>query len=122
MKRSILKILAAIAFTLTLDMAAFGHTTVESATPKSGAVLQASPASIAIEFHSAAQLTSAAVVSAGKSERRLQFKAGDKVNSFELLEPKLEVGRNEIQWKALSKDGHVISGSLIYTLQAPGAK
>ena len=31
--------------------------------------------------------------------------------------PALAAGRNEIHWKALSKDGHVISGKLTYTIK-----
>jgi methionine-rich copper-binding protein CopC len=35
-------------------------------------------------------------------------------------DPKLSNGRNEVKWKALSKDGHAISGSIIIVVK-PGA-
>ena len=122
MRSSIAKTFAVIALTAALDMAALGHTTVGNVTPKSGSTLQASPANIELEFRSQATLTSVVAVRADKSERRLQFKPGARPGVFIVLEPKLEPGRNQIKWKGLSQDGHVISGSLIYTIQAPGAK
>jgi methionine-rich copper-binding protein CopC len=61
------------------------------------------------------------VVTAGKPDRKLEStpKSGAKV--FTIADPKLVAGRNEIQWKALSKDGHVVSGSIVLTID-PAAK
>ena len=36
-------------------------------------------------------------------------------------EPALQVGRNEIRWKGLSKDGHVISGTLVFVVKQSSA-
>jgi methionine-rich copper-binding protein CopC len=99
---------------------ALGHTSVSGAVPKSGSELAESPGTIEIQFHEGAKLTSLVVLGADKRERKLNFVASDKPNTFRVSEPKLTIGLNEIQWKALSKDGHVASGKLIYTIKPAG--
>jgi methionine-rich copper-binding protein CopC len=110
--------LAATALALLLStMGVWAHTTLTGSTPKDGSTLDQSPPAIEISFRDAVRLTSAVVIGADKQERRLEFVAGDKPNSFKLQQPKLGPGRNEVQWKALSKDGHVVAGSLVFTVK-----
>jgi len=100
---------------------AFAHTTVISTSPKSGSTLEQSPPSIEITFREPVRLTSVVAVEAGKPERKLEFTSTDSAARFKVNNPDLGPGRAEIQWRALSKDGHVISGSLIFVVQ-PAAK
>jgi methionine-rich copper-binding protein CopC len=102
---------------LLITTSAFPHTTVSETVPRSGSVLQQSPSVVELQFAHAARLTSVVLVEADKSERRLEFTPGGNAISFQFPEPDLGPGRNEIRWKALSDDGHVISGSLIYTIK-----
>jgi methionine-rich copper-binding protein CopC len=60
------------------------------------------------------------VVEAGKPERKLEFMPTGRAKSFRANNPDLGEGRNEIRWKALSKDGHPVSGSIIVAVK-PGA-
>jgi copper resistance protein C len=113
-RRWILSALAALA----LPVAALAHTTVASTTPENGAVLAASPPVIEISFKAPANLTSVVVVAPGQAERKLEFEPRASATTFKLASPALVAGRNEIQWKALSKDGHVISGTLVLTIDA----
>jgi methionine-rich copper-binding protein CopC len=91
------------------------HTTATTS-PKSGSVLSASPASIEIKFEHEASLTSVALVVAGKPDRKLDYAPKGSAKSFAIANANLVTGRNEIQWKALSKDGHVVSGSIVLTI------
>jgi methionine-rich copper-binding protein CopC len=59
------------------------------------------------------------VVETGKPERKLEFMPSGKATTFMVHDPKLSNGRNEVKWKALSKDGHAISGSIIIVVK-PG--
>jgi methionine-rich copper-binding protein CopC len=102
---------------LALPTVGSTHTAISNTVPKSGSELTASPPTIEIQFHDAAKLTSVLVIGIDKHERRLAFAASDKPNTFIVSNPKLVPGRNEIQWKALSKDGHVASGSLVFTVK-----
>ncbi len=99
---------------------ALAHSTVKSTVPVSGSVLPSSPAEVTINFNEAARVTSIVVVEAGKPERKLDFMPAGSTTSVMVHNPGLAAGRNEVQWKALSKDGHPISGSIIIVIK-PGA-
>lgn len=96
---------------------ALAHTPVAGTSPADGSVLARSPRVIEINFREAAHLTSAVVLDQAKSERKLAFTPAGSAISFKLANPQLERGRNEIRWKALSRDGHVISGSLVIVIE-----
>lgn len=98
---------------------ALAHSTVKSTVPASGAILLSSPPEVVINFNEPARLTSVVLLEAGMPERKLSFTppAGS-ATTFTLPNPKLGSGRNEIRWKALSKDGHPISGSIIIVIRS----
>jgi methionine-rich copper-binding protein CopC len=99
---------------------ALAHSTVKNTVPVSGSVLPTSPAEVTINFNEAARVTSIVLIEAGKGERKLDFMPSGSATSFMVHDPKLGTGRNEIKWKALSKDGHPIEGSIIIVIK-PGA-
>lgn len=105
---------------LVLAAPAFAHSTVKSSTPASGSVIPASPAEVVITFNEAARMTSVVVAETGKADRKLDFSPAGQATTFTMADPKLVNGRNEIRWKALSKDGHPIEGSIILVVK-PGA-
>lgn len=94
----------------------FAHTSLSGSTPKSGAELDESPPFIEITFRGEARLTSVVAV-ADQNQRKLEFTPKTSAASFRIENPQLQPGRTEIQWKALSKDGHVVSGTLIFTVK-----
>lgn len=96
---------------------AFAHSTVKSVTPASGSILVASPAEIVITFSEPARLTSVVVDEPGTGERKLAATPGGLASVVTLPAPNLGSGRNEIKWKALSKDGHPIQGSIIIVIR-----
>lgn len=99
---------------------AFAHSTVDSTQPASGSILPESPEAVTITFNEEARLTAANVEVAGEKDRKLSFTPSGSSTTFTLTEPALVAGRNEITWKALSKDGHAIEGSIIIVIK-PGA-
>src|SRR5262245_37999486 len=104
---------ALILLCCVLTGVAFAHTTIKQTVPADGAVLNASPALIDITFEHAAQLTSVIVVAPGHADRKLSFQPIGSSLEFKLAEPNLAPGRNEVRWKGLSSDGHVIAGTLV---------
>jgi copper resistance protein C len=108
---------ACVAVLLSVSVLAQAHTNVAGTSPKSGAVLEQSPPAIEINFEQAVRMTSVVVLAAGRPERKLQFSPSGSASTFTVTDPALAPGRNEIQWKALSRDGHVISGSLILVIK-----
>jgi copper resistance protein C len=98
------------------------HTSVATTTPKTGSTLEQSPPVIEIQFREEARLTSVVVVEPGKAARKLAFEPTGAATSFKIPDAKLAAGRSEIQWKALSKDGHVASGTIVLVIKPPAAK
>jgi copper transport protein len=107
--------LAIVAMGISL---ADAHTSAVSTTPKSGSVLDASPASITLTLKEAARLTSVVVRSEGKPERKLTFTPNTSATQFTIEDPKLEAGKSEVKWTALSKDGHVVAGTIVLTVKS----
>lgn len=118
--RSVRQIAASLLLGL-LATQVIAHTTVIGTSPKVGS-LEQSPPFIEISFRDPVRLTSVVAVEAGKPGRKLEFTPAESAAKFKVIDPKLGPGRAEIQWKALSKDGHVISGSLIFVIGPATAK
>jgi methionine-rich copper-binding protein CopC len=98
------------------------HTTLESSSPPSGATLEQSPPLIEMKFRHPINLTSVVVVDAGNGERKLEFTPHASAAVFKLTNPQLAPGRNELAWKGLSSDGHVVTGSLVFEIKPKDAK
>ena len=101
---------------LSLSALAIAHTTIKSTVPVNEAVLRQSPAVIEVAFEHIAQLTSVALVVAGQEPRKLGFEPLGNAFNFTITNPQLAPGRNEVRWKGLSSDGHVIGGTLVFTV------
>ena len=105
-----------------LTSLATAHTTIKSTVPANEAVLRQSPAVIEVAFEHIAQLTSVTLVVAGQEPRKLGFTPLGNAFNFTLANPQLAPGRNEVHWKALSSDGHVIGGTLVFTVDPSAAE
>jgi len=105
---------------LSASLAVGAHTALKGAKPADGAVLDSSPPSIEIMFEHAVQMTSVSVVAEKAAERKLAFTPTGSSTTFTVEKPALVAGHNEVHWKALSKDGHVVTGKLTYVVK-PGS-
>jgi copper resistance protein C len=115
MKRLVLGSVALLASVLTFVAGA--HTTVERTNPADGAVLERSPQQIEIKFKHSVHMTSIVVIAVDQTERKLTFSPTAGAETVIIDNPGLQVGRNEIRWTALSKDGHVINGTVVYIIK-----
>ncbi|MDZ4689680.1 copper resistance protein CopC [Terricaulis sp.] len=97
---------------------AMAHTTLERTSPTSGAVLSQSPSELTLTFGEPTRLTSVAVATAS-GERRLNFTPSGSATTFTVPAPQLAAGRNEVRWRALSRDGHPVEGSIIIVVRPP---
>ena len=119
MKRFVLASLSLLAFGFALAAAA--HTLVEKTNPATDAPLASTPPKIEIQFKHAMQMTSVVAVDGANAERKLMFTPATSAALITITEPALQAGRNEIRWKGLSKDGHVITGKLIFVVEPSSA-
>jgi methionine-rich copper-binding protein CopC len=114
--------LISLGLLMTVSMLASAHTAAISTNPKTGSVLDQSPASVEITFKDAVRMTSVVVVQQGKPERKLGSSPQASATVIKVENPQLEAGRNEIRWVALSKDGHVIKGVIELTVKPAATK
>jgi methionine-rich copper-binding protein CopC len=113
--------LVLVALLSSVPALATAHTSIRSTVPANEAVLAESPASIEITFEHIAQLTSVVVATGDRAPRELAFEPRGNAFTFRVTEPRLAPGRNEVRWKGLSSDGHVIGGTLVYTVEPSAA-
>ena len=114
---------SAVILSFLAALAVHAHSTVKRTDPASGSILAASPAAVVLELNEPARLTSVVVVLADRPERKLEFTPAGSSTTFTIDRPELAPGRNEIRWKALSKDGHPVGGSIILVIKpAPAPK
>lgn len=117
MKRSTKLAIAALFAVIPLSVAV-AHTALRGSSPASGSVLTRSPPELSLAFIEPARLTSLTLVNAA-GERRLGFAPTGSALIFKSPKPGLARGRNEVRWRALSRDGHVVEGSIIVVLRGP---
>lgn len=110
--------MAAVAMMLAMPMSVEAHTALHSSNPSSGSVLTQSPPVLTLTFLEAVSLTSLMLVT-GEGERSLSFTPSGRALTFEAPQPEFMRGRNEVRWRALAQDGHVIEGSIIIVMRAP---
>ena len=101
---------------LLVAMSAAAHTALDSSSPASGSILAESPDTITLNFSEPTRLVS--VLRAAPTESvRLSFVPAASATTFTIVSPALAPGRNEVQWHALSLDGHVVDGSIILVVR-----
>lgn len=111
------RVLTALALLVVLASSAQAHTSLRSSSPASGSVLTESPAVFSLTFLEPVRVTSLVLVTAA-GERQLEFAPVGSAVTFTVTGPGFVAGRNEVRWKALSQDGHVIEGSVIIVIRA----
>lgn len=111
-----IRILSALVMTLVAAIV-LAHSTVKSTVPANNSTLPASPPEVVINFNEPARLVSVVVARAEAAERKLQFTPVGEGTTFTIAAPQLENGRNEIKWRALSKDGHPIGGTIVIVVK-----
>lgn len=101
---------------LATASAAAAHTALESSTPPSGSVLARSPVTLTLRFREPTRLTSLEV-SGRSGDRDLDFSPTGSALTFTADDPALVAGRNEIRWRALSQDGHIVDGIILIIIR-----
>jgi methionine-rich copper-binding protein CopC len=81
-------------------------------------VLTQSPEQVTLTFGEPTRLTAVSVVTAA-GERRLSFTPAGSATTFVVQSPALSAGRNELRWRALSRDGHPVEGAIILVVRPP---
>jgi methionine-rich copper-binding protein CopC len=96
---------------------AAAHAVTEATEPADGAVLQASPAVIALVFDDPVRVTAIALEDAGGTAHALERSSGPApVTRFEAIPADLPPGDYTVEWRGLAADGHPMQGRFSFTV------
>ncbi len=99
--------------------AAQAHATLTSSVPASGAVLKAAPSHIELRFSEAVSPLAASLIDqSGQASDIVDFSASGSLLLIAL--PPLDgEGTRVVSWRAISGDGHPVSGAVVFSIGAP---
>jgi methionine-rich copper-binding protein CopC len=95
---------------------AFAHTEIIATIPASGSIIKSAPDTISLTFADNVKLTKVIVINGSKT-KTLSFTPRQKAKSYKIAASGLSVGRNEIQWRALAEDGHILQGKILIVVR-----
>ncbi|MES2355533.1 MAG: copper resistance CopC family protein [Pseudomonadota bacterium] len=107
-----------IVMTVLLSAKAFAHAMLEKSDPANGAVLQAVPKNITLQFGHPAKLTTLKLNNGDKDIPVTIDLAAAASTTFVVPLPSLEKGKYQVKWSALSGDAHVMTGVLSFTISS----
>ena len=110
MKRFVLSLVLAI----VLPVMAFAHSTLKASNPANGEKLAKAPEEIEFTFTKPARLIKVVLVQKNDgttTERKLKIPSRDLVKTISVPSKIKTPGTYEVQWRALSEDGHVIKNT-----------
>jgi methionine-rich copper-binding protein CopC len=98
---------------------AAAHVRLKSSDPADGATLASAPARITLVFSAVATVTAATVQGATEdSATKLEVMPNEASTTHAVALPPLAPGDHVVTWRALSDDGHVMSGEVRFTVRA----
>jgi len=101
---------------------AAAHVHLRESTPADGSTLAAAPTQLQLVFSEAARLTALGIRGPGATEPRKLAPLPQQAAAHQVLDlPPLAPGSYRVEWRALSADHHVSSGTVSFTVQAPRA-
>lgn len=106
---------------LTFAVTASAHAHLEKSSPADGSVITTSPSSIVLSFSEAARLTALAIQRGDGAKQNLKPLPTTAAAQISVPLPPLKPGAYSLTWRVLSDDGHVMSGTLHFTLAAEPA-
>jgi methionine-rich copper-binding protein CopC len=100
----------------TLAVTASAHAHLQKASPADGSVVTTSPSRIVLNFSEAAHLTAATIQKGVESRQSLKPLPAAAARQISVPLPQLTPGSYSVTWRVVSEDGHVMSGTLRFTL------
>ena len=112
-----MRVLALIAFILALAAAAHAHSLLLSSVPPAGSTVNGAPA-VTLHFNNRIEkkLSRIRLVPPRGEAQALTVRADGAVDALEAPLPPLAAGRYRVDWRVLSTDGHVVSGTFDFSV------
>jgi methionine-rich copper-binding protein CopC len=97
---------------------AHAHAHLTSSVPADASTLDTAPPGLVLNFSQAALLTAAAIQKAGAAPQSLTPLPTSAALQVRFALPALESGAYVVSWRALSADGHIMPGTIHFTIAA----
>ena len=109
-------LLAAGALVVSFASAAGAHSLLTASVPATDAVLASAPQVLALRFNNRIEkkLSQIRLVLAGGQPRALPVRTDGALEVLEAPLPPLAPGRYRVEWRVLSTDGHIVSGTFVF--------
>jgi methionine-rich copper-binding protein CopC len=111
------KLVAAAALVLALGSGAHAHSLLLSSVPQAGAVVNGASA-VSLRFNNRIEkkLCQIRLVSPRGEAQALPVRTDGALDALEAPLPTLAAGRYRVDWRVLSTDGHVVSGTFAFSV------
>jgi copper resistance protein C len=111
------KLAAIVAFVLALAPVAHAHSLLLSSVPQADAVVNGA-AAVALRFNNRIEkkLSQIRLVSPRGEAQPLIVRTDGALDALEAPLPALAAGRYRVDWRVLSTDGHVVSGTFAFSV------
>jgi methionine-rich copper-binding protein CopC len=100
----------------TFAVTASAHAHLRKASPADGSVITTSPSNLVLNFSAAARLTAASIQKGHEPRQKLKTFPTSAAQQISVPLPQLTPGTYSVSWRVVSDDGHVMSGTLHFTL------
>ncbi|MCP2678885.1 copper resistance protein CopC [Maricaulaceae bacterium NA33B04] len=112
-----IRLIAAVCAALGLTAAALAHAGLKSSSIEDGATLDAAPASITLEFTAEVGLAAIGLETADGTALETGFSADRRFATVHTAElPDVGSGDYVLEWRALARDGHVMTGEIEFSV------
>ena len=99
---------------------AYGHAHLQVSEPANASTVMQPPKRIVLQFNEATQLTVLTLQKGESQPQKLEPLPGTAAKSISVPLPAIDAGAYVVSWRAIGDDGHVVSGTLSFTV-APAA-
>ena len=100
----------------TFGVTASAHAHLQKASPADGSVVTMSPSRIVLNFSQPARLTAASIQKGDEPRQSLKPLPAAAARQISVPLPQLTPASYSVTWRVVSEDGHVMSGTLRFTL------
>lgn len=101
---------------VTFAVTASAHAHLEKSSPAVGSIVPTSPAQVILDFSEAVRLTALSITKGDEPKQNLKRLPTTVAQQITVALPPLTPGTYALNWRVLSDDGHVMSGTLHFTL------
>jgi methionine-rich copper-binding protein CopC len=101
---------------MMFGVAASGHAHLQKSSPADNSMIATSPSNLVLNFSEAARLTALSIQKDSESPQNLKPLPTSAAQQISVPLPPLTPGAYSVSWRVLSDDGHVMAGTLHFTL------